>query len=173
MDTSYETIDGRPVLRFERRIGHPVAAVWTALTEPDELARWFPSTIAGELRQGERLGFSFPEHDEASDMEGQVTDFDPPRELGFYWGEDHLRFELAPAGDGTGTDLRLTVLLDSAAKAARDGAGWAVCLQSLDALLSGAGEDEVKRITDGWRVHYEEYAGRGFPATAPIPQSAS
>lgn len=168
MNSSYESIDGKPALRFERRIDHPVAAVWAALTEPAELAQWFPSTIAGELRTGGELAFSFPERDEIPDMEGQVTDFDPPRELGFQWGEDHLRFELTPAEDGERTDLRFTVMLGTADKAARDGAGWHVCLARLEALLDGAGEGELKRITEGWRGHYDEYARRGFPAEAPI-----
>ena len=90
MDTSYEMTDGRPTLRLERRLAHPVAAVWSALTEPAELARWFPSTIDGELREGARLSFSFPEHHEVPDMEGRVTDLDPPRALAFFWGGNML-----------------------------------------------------------------------------------
>lgn len=171
MNTSYESIDGRPVLRFERRIAHPVATVWSAITDHAELARWFPSTIDGEMRPGARLGFGFPEHDEVPDMQGDVTDFDPPRELGFQWGEDHLRFELNPSEDGAGTDLRFTVMLGAADKAARDGAGWHVCLARLEAVLDGAGEQDLKQISDGWREHYDEYAHRGFPANAPIPAS--
>jgi uncharacterized protein YndB with AHSA1/START domain len=172
MDTSYELIDERPALRLERRIAHPVGAVWAALTDREELAGWFPSTIAGELRAGSRLEFSFPEHDDVPDMDGEVTDFDPPRLLAFDWGEDHLRFELAPADEGARTDLRLTVLLGTEDKAARDGAGWTVCLARLEAMLDGAGEAEIKQISSGWREHYDEYARRGFPATAPIPQAA-
>jgi uncharacterized protein YndB with AHSA1/START domain len=167
MDTNYEMTDGRPTLRLERRLAHPVEAVWTAITDPQELAQWFPSTIEGDLRQGSRLSFSFAEYDEVPDMEGRVTAFDPPRELGFDWGDDHLRFELVPAGGET--DLRLTVLLDSAGKAARDGAGWHVCLARLEAVLDHAGEDALKAISDGWLAHYDEYARRGFPASAPIP----
>jgi uncharacterized protein YndB with AHSA1/START domain len=171
MNTSYESIDGQPVLCFERRIDHPVAAVWTAITDAGELAKWFPSTITGEMRAGGRLGFSFPDHDEVPDMAGEVNEYDPPSKLGFNWGEDHLRFELSPAGDGSGTDLRFTVVLGSADKAARDGAGWHVCLARLEASLGGAGEKELKQINDGWREHYDEYSRRGFPATAPIPAS--
>ena len=170
MEASYESTDGRPVLRFQRRIAHPVAAVWDALTKPAQLAEWFPSTVAGELRSGEELSFSFPEHPAIPDMAGRVTEFDPPSELAFMWGEDHLRFALAPAEDG-GTDLSFTVLLGAADKAARDGAGWTVCLARLEAALNGADTQELRTIGDGWRRHYDEYAGRGFPATAPIPGS--
>jgi uncharacterized protein YndB with AHSA1/START domain len=169
METSYDSIEGRPTLRFERRLAHPVAAVWSAITDPGELAQWFPSTVSGELRAGSGLSFSFPEHPDVADMKGSVTDFDPPSELGFYWGEDHLRFQLSPADGGGGTDLRFTVMLDAADKAARDGAGWHVCLARLEAMLDGAAEAALKQISDGWREHYDEYARRGFPATAPIP----
>ncbi len=172
METSYESIEGRPALRLERRIAHPVAAVWTAITDKQELMQWFPSTVGGELRRGERLTFEFVDHPDVPDMDGEVTDVEEPRLLAFYWGEDHLRFELEPV-DGGETDLRLTVLLGTEAKAARDGAGWTVCIARLEAALDGAGDQALERIGGGWREHYNEYSRRGFPATAPIPESAS
>lgn len=45
-DGTLETIDGRPVLRFERVPPHSVDRVWRAVSEPAELERWFrrPST---------------------------------------------------------------------------------------------------------------------------------
>jgi uncharacterized protein YndB with AHSA1/START domain len=168
MPTKYESIDGRPALRFERRIGHPVDAVWSALTEPDQLKRWFPNLVAGEMKAGGRLKFTFVEQDLPA-MEGEITAFDPPRSLAFYWGEDHLSFELEPVDGEARTGLRFTVLLDSADKAARDGAGWHVCLDGLEAGLDGADEQKIHGITAAWRRHYEEYAARGFPASAPIP----
>ncbi len=172
MRTIYESIDGRPALRFERRIAHPATAVWQAITEPRELAHWFPTTVAGEMRGGGHLTFTFEEHD-LPPMTGEITDFDPPNQLAFYWGQDHLRFEVAPAADGAHTDLTLTVLLDVAEKAARDGAGWHVCLDRMEASLGGAEGPAITGIDDGWRRHYEEYSSRGFPATAPLPEPAS
>ena len=41
MRGTYETVDNRPALRFERRLAHPIDKVWRAVTEPDELGRWF------------------------------------------------------------------------------------------------------------------------------------
>jgi hypothetical protein len=39
------TIKGdRATIAFERRIRHPVQAVWEALTEPEHLARWYMTT---------------------------------------------------------------------------------------------------------------------------------
>jgi uncharacterized protein YndB with AHSA1/START domain len=166
---AYDTIDNRPALTFERRLSHPVEVVWQAITQSDELERWFPSRVeVDELRPGAEMTFRFedmPLEGVPATMSGRVTDFDPPRLFAFYWGEDHLRLELEPVGDD-GCVLSLTVLLDSREKAARDGAGWHVCLGRLEARL--AGRDEASDGED-WRGLYEEYQRRGVPAGAPIP----
>lgn len=164
----HATYDDR-TLRFERRLDHPPAKVWRAITDPDELKHWFPSGVAGEIRAGGELSFHF-EHmplDEPSTMTGRVTEFDPPRTFGFYWGEDHLRFELE-SGDGDTCLVRFTVVLDAEDKAARDAAGWHQCLDGLDRHLTGAGA-ERPMAADAWREHYAEYTRRGLPAGAPIP----
>src|SRR5215212_2475411 len=49
---TYTTDDGRPAVRFERRLAHPVEHVWRRLTEPEELRHWFPSSVEFELRVG-------------------------------------------------------------------------------------------------------------------------
>ncbi|HUE25169.1 MAG TPA: SRPBCC domain-containing protein, partial [Solirubrobacteraceae bacterium] len=143
-----------------------------AITEPSALEVWFPTGVAGELRAGGHLTFSFEQHD-LPPMEGDVTEFEPPSRLAFWWGEDHLRFELAPVEGGTQTDLRFTVLLGAEDKAARDGAGWHVCLDRLDAALDHRAAELDHGINEGWREIYDEYERRGFPATAPIPRISS
>jgi uncharacterized protein YndB with AHSA1/START domain len=170
MYANYESTADRPMLSFERRITHPVDAVWSAISDPAELANWFPSSVSGEMRVSGHLHFTF-EYPDVPPMDGEVTEFDPPHTLAFSWGEDHLRFELSPAEGGAQTDLRFTVELGSEGKAARDGSGWHVCLDRLAARLDGAGEEVLSGIADGWRRHYEEYQRRGFPATAPIPDA--
>jgi uncharacterized protein YndB with AHSA1/START domain len=172
MGTIYESIESRPALRFERRIAHPPHAVWNAIADPDELPRWFPTMVAGDLRAGGHLTFTFEEHD-LPPMEGDITAFDPPRRLAFYWGDDHLDFELARAEGGEQTDLRFTVLLDTADKAARDGAGWHTCLDALEKVLGTADEQAIRAAHDGWRQHYDEYVRRGFPAAAPLPHASA
>jgi len=166
---AYETIENRPGLRFERRVSHPVEVVWRAITESDELEHWFPSRVeVDELGPGAEMTFRFENMplDAPSTMTGRVTAFDPPRLFEFYWGDDHLRFELEPvAHSDDACVLRLTVLLDAREKAARDGAGWHICLDRLGRRLAGA--DAGGR--EDWRERYEEYQRRGVPAGAPIP----
>jgi uncharacterized protein YndB with AHSA1/START domain len=45
-DGSVERIGDQRVLRFERRLQHPVERVWDAITEPDQMPRLFE--IAGD-----------------------------------------------------------------------------------------------------------------------------
>ena len=170
---AYDTLENRPALRFERRLSHPVEVVWRAITESDELVHWFPSRVeVDKLQAGAEMTFRFdsmPLEGAPMTITGKVTDFDPPRLFAFTWGpparEEHLRFELEPVADSADSCLlRLTVLLDEREKAARDGAGWHVCLDRLEAGLGGSaggGED--------WRGLYEDYQRRGVPAGAPIP----
>ena len=149
MHGTYETIEGRPAVRFERRLAHPVDAVWRAVTEPDQLAHWFPTEPPAE---------------------DDITEQDPPRLLAFRWGDqgDHLRLELAEAGEGC--VLTLTHTLAAPDQASRDAAGWHVCLDHLERSL--AGEDLTapgSEATGEWQEHFDEYERRGLPTGAPIP----
>jgi uncharacterized protein YndB with AHSA1/START domain len=169
---SYDTIEDTPTLSFERRLSHPVDRVWRALTEPDELAHWFPSKVQADLRVGGAMRFTFEEHvlpDGSNSMPGEVTELDPPRLLAYRWGEDHLRFELEPTEGDAACTLRLTVRLGTRDKAARDSAGWHVCLDRLERFVAGEDGPAVTGVNGTWRELYEEYQRRGAPAGAPIP----
>ena len=67
---------------------------------------------------------------------GEVLVVEPPTALEFGWGTDRLRFELAATGDGC--VLTLLDTIDEVGKAARDSAGWHVCLDKLATRLDGA-----------------------------------
>jgi uncharacterized protein YndB with AHSA1/START domain len=164
---TYETIDGRPAVRFERRYPHPVERVWGAVTDPAQLAQWFPNTVEVDLREGGRMHFEFPDG-EMEPLEGSVTELDPPRRFSFTWGDEHLHIELEPDGDGC--RMRFTHVLSTREQAARDAAGWHVCLDRLEQLLAGAaGEAPGPAPTSEWGEHYEAYQRRGLPAGAPVP----
>lgn len=72
-----------------------------------------------------------------------------------------LRWELR--ADGAGCVLRLTHIFDDRFKAARDGAGWHLCLQALSDSLDGAPQPErgsEPRIPYGWEELNREYQER-------------
>ena len=166
-DGTYQEIDGKPALVFERRIAHPVDDVWRAVTEPAELAHWFPAEVTVELREGGPMSFTFPDG-QAPESSGRVTQLDPPRVFEFEWGDATLRFDLEPA-DG-GCRLRFTHYIDDRDAAARDAAGWHVCLDRLENRLDGeASEAPTGEPTAEWRALYDKYVDAGLPSGAPVP----
>ena len=136
MNGTLEHTPGGPRLRFTRRLAHPPERVWRAITEPGELAAWFPDAIAVE----------------------------PATLLEFRWGTDVIRLELEPDGDGT----RLTFLdtIDELGKAARDGAGWHVCLDRLELHLGGA--SAPWSTSERWRQVHPSYVDALGPEAATI-----
>jgi uncharacterized protein YndB with AHSA1/START domain len=149
-----EAEGGEVGVRFERRLAHPPERVWRAVTEPEELAAWFPDTIEGEFASGGTV--RFPKFAEMGlPATGTVTEFDPPRLLAFTWGTSALRFELEPDGEGCRLIFTDTLPREESAKNA---AGWEVCLDSLEATL--AGEEPGETGGDHWSELHERYADR-------------
>jgi uncharacterized protein YndB with AHSA1/START domain len=147
-----ERHQGRAVLRFTRQFRHPVPMVWRALTEPEHLAAWFPTTIEGEQAAGSRLRFGFRE-DEGAAFDGEMVSFDPPSLMELQWGDETLRFALE--AQGAGCLLVFTATFDEIGKAARDGAGWHSCLDLLGYDVAGApapwsAADRWKEVRDAY-----------------------
>jgi uncharacterized protein YndB with AHSA1/START domain len=172
------TIDGKPVLRFERRLRHPPAKVWRAVSDPAELAHWFPAAVEAELRPGAPMRFTFP--DEAvvdGEWDGEVLEVDPPKVYMFRWSQDVLRFELVPDGEGCLLVFTQTIGGGPVGRlgAARNAAGWDNCLAVLADRLDGTttardwaalpsitryveefglGEGEVRPVDGGYELHF-------------------
>ncbi len=156
---------GRWRLRFVRSLPHPPEKVWRALTEPEHLAAWFPADMEGERVTGASLRFVFREG-EGPTEDGEMIAYEPPRLLEFRWGNERLRFELEP--DGQGCRLTFVDTFDELGKAARDAAGWHVCLEVLAYHL--AGERPPWGQMDRWSdVHagYVELLGPDASAIGP------
>ncbi|MGH3422995.1 MAG: SRPBCC family protein [Streptosporangiaceae bacterium] len=157
--------NGNYVLRFERQLRHPANQVWDALTEPDALTHWFPHVVDGDMSLGGKLRFSFPaggDYESLPGFEGEVLEYDPPRLLEYSWGPDTLRWELVP--DGEGCLLIFTDTISEQGKAARDGAGWHVCLDALAASLDGMAPPPKER----WQQVHAEYVASFGPAASTM-----
>ena len=159
-----ERIGGMSVLRYRKRLPHSVEKVWRALVEDDDLAAWFPTTIEGERAPGAPLRFSFREG-ESEPFAGVMRVFDPPSVMELQWGDDSLRFELH-AVEPRATVLDLVVTFPELAKAARDGAGWHVCLEQLDHVVGGT--SLPWEPTDRWRAVHPHYVQRLGPEASAI-----
>lgn len=157
------TTDDRARLEYRRHLDHAPERVWQALSDPGELAAWFPTTIDGAREAGAALTFRF-EHIELDPMHGEMLRFEPPSMLEFTWGGDLLRFELEPDGDGT--VMTFSVTFEELGKATRDGAGWHQSLDALERLL--AGERSREYDAGHWRTLRDNYAERFGPEASVL-----
>jgi uncharacterized protein YndB with AHSA1/START domain len=155
-----EDEQGRAVLRFERELPHPPERVWEAITATEQLRSWHPTPFEFEPRNGGavryRADLGGPEM-----PPGTVLEYEPPRAFAYSWGEDGLRFELLPRPDGC--LLILTHTFEDRLKAARDAAGWHMCLDALAGSLAGrpgTAPADGPRIPEGWAALNAEYERR-------------
>jgi uncharacterized protein YndB with AHSA1/START domain len=96
-------------IRKEVTIGVPRQRVWAALTEPDQLKRWFPTKDAAvDLRPGGEMRLEWDD----MGATGIFDEIDAPNRLAYRWhpaGEDHpatrVEFTLIEADAGAGTLL--------------------------------------------------------------------
>jgi uncharacterized protein YndB with AHSA1/START domain len=164
MNGTLEQTAAGPRLRFTRRLAHPPEKVWRAITEREHLRAWFPDTIVvEEWEVGAPLRFE-PSPGVAEPFDGEVLAFEPPTMLELRWGPDVLRLEVEPDGDGT--KLTLLDTIEELGKAARDGAGWHVCLDQLEAHLDG--DTPAWEPSDRWREVHPEYVEEFGPEAATI-----
>jgi uncharacterized protein YndB with AHSA1/START domain len=153
------TAGERPALRLERRLKHAPEKVWRAITDPAELAHWFPAEVDVELRDGGAIRFTFPGDD--TTMTGRVVTADPPREFTFIWNDDTLRWLITPDGDGSLLEFTHTFGRGDPAiaklAAARTAAGWDVCLDALDARLAGHPFEQPREWHDRMASYVEQF----------------
>ncbi len=158
------------MLRFERLLAHPRDRVWRALTDREELAAWHPTPF---VLAGATVEF-LPSPGAPEMGTGRVLALEEPSLIAYTWGEDQLRWTLAERGEGC--LLTLEHSFEDRLKAARDGAGWHICLTALEALLEGAAVPEkgsARRLPEGWSALNEDYQRRFGIApedAAPVPE---
>jgi uncharacterized protein YndB with AHSA1/START domain len=167
---TYLELDGRPAVRFERQYPHPIERVWSSISTTEGLGHWFPATVTIDLRVGGEVLFGGDPH--TDDHAGTVLACDPPHRLAFTWGGDEVHLELEELGR-TGCRVVLVNVLERRDAAARNAAGWSVCLAELDRYQAGgvaAGPHSASALP--WQPFYESYVAAGLPSGAPIPDPA-
>jgi uncharacterized protein YndB with AHSA1/START domain len=164
------------VLRFERLLAHPRERVWSALTDPAQLASWHPTPFEID---GEAVRF-LPSPGAPGFATGRLLALEKPALIAYTWGppppppQDELRWTLA-AREG-GCLLTLEHSFADRFKAARDGAGWHICLLALGALLDGGAgpaKGSARELPAGWSELNEDYQRRFGIApeeATPVPE---
>jgi uncharacterized protein YndB with AHSA1/START domain len=153
-------------LILTRELRHKPEKVWRALTEPAHLREWAPFEVDRSLgTAGNTVKFSWVGSLTAQTSEIKITRAEAPKVLEYNWGDANTRWELEPFGDGT----RLTMWHNlNRHFIAMGAAGWHICFEVLDRLLSGtpigriAGAEAMK--FEGWQRLHKEYAQQfGIP----------
>jgi uncharacterized protein YndB with AHSA1/START domain len=101
------------VARREILIDAPVEVVWSVVTEPEHIGRWFSDAVELDLRPGGEMILGWNEH---GTVHGRIERVERPRLFSFRWavhpelaGEGNwtlVEFSLLAEGDST----RLTVV---------------------------------------------------------------
>ncbi|WP_328999816.1 SRPBCC family protein [Kribbella sp. NBC_00709] len=136
MTETLSSENGRTVLRMRRELRHPAEKVWRAITEPGQLAGWFPAAVELDLRLDGAVRFTF-EHDPGAPVDeqssGVIRAYEPPHLIEYTWGVEVLRWELQPTEDGC--TLHLTATYDDRAGSASFAGGWSLCFDALRRVL--------------------------------------
>jgi uncharacterized protein YndB with AHSA1/START domain len=158
IDGTLDTTGRQPAVRLQRQLPDPPPVVWQAITDREQLRSWFPCDVilaGGRWEVGTTITFLFPPEVIDMTLTGEVLAVDEPGYLAFSWGDDILRFELTAHDGGT-----LLVLIDELppSSAARNAAGWEVCLDHL-ARLDPA--------PDAWQPRFVAYRAAFEPELGP------
>ena len=156
-----------------RQLRHSPEKVWQALTDPAHLHEWAPFEADGSLgTAGRTVKLTTVGAPAAPVSETTVTRADAPNLLEYNWGGFDMRWALEALGGGT----RLTLWTNIDRRFISMGAaGWHICLDVLDHLLSGtpigriAGPDAMKFA--GWQRLNGEYAKQFSEETPGSPNT--
>jgi len=150
----------RWTLILVRDLRHSPEKVWQALTDPAHLREWAPFDADGSLATvGNTVKLTTVKAPTPQVSDTTVTRADAPKLLEYNWGGNDMRWELEALAGGT----RLTLWHNIDRRfIAMGAAGWHICFDVLDRLLSGT---PVGRIVagdalkfDGWQRLHAEYA---------------
>jgi uncharacterized protein YndB with AHSA1/START domain len=147
---------GKGVVRIEDRYDTAIEDLWSALTDPDRLGRWY-GKVEGDLRPGGR----FRVYLEANDIEstGRVEACEPPQRLvvttretdeSYRKGQGVPPFdavnEVTLTADGDQTILVIEVRGMPLNKIASYGGGWQIHAENLAAYVAGreGGDSEAR-----------------------------
>jgi len=141
-------VDGKAVVRMEDHFDTDADDLWSALTDPQRLARWI-AHVDGDLRPGGAFQARFTS---GWDGPGRVDVCQPPRRLlvTLNPGQDDetvVEAEIIPDGERTRLVLEERGLPLNGA--AGHGAGWQAHVEDLGAHLAG-------RPAADWRARWAE-----------------
>jgi uncharacterized protein YndB with AHSA1/START domain len=128
-------------------IDAPPELVFRALTDAEELVRWFPSTAESDPRTGGEFVLRFEFEDEAQNhtYSGRYEEVTANERVRYPWngqfGATTVEFSLRPSDSGTEVSLRHSGWTDEATESrAMHDQGWSVFVDNLKTYIE-SGED--------------------------------
>jgi uncharacterized protein YndB with AHSA1/START domain len=140
-------------VRRSIRIAAPVEKVWSAVTDPAHISKWFGTAVLDGAGVGARGSLTFPDY---GSVPLRIEAIDAPRMVAYRWGNDDALGELAAEVDPEhstvftftlvevegGTELTVVetgfeTTSDPAANLESHREGWDSELDKLVALLEG------------------------------------
>ncbi|GAB3251511.1 SRPBCC family protein [Arthrobacter pigmenti] len=149
---SRENADGDEIVRvtMSRQYSTDAADLWSALTEPDRIARWF-MPISGDLREGGSFQLE-------GNADGEILTCDSPSLLRTTFGgpDSIVTLTLAPGDDGT-TELQLDhtvplAMAQNVAGALYVGPGWDGAFLGLALYVAGEAEGDPVEAANSQEV---------------------
>ena len=150
-----------------RELRHSPEKVWESLTDPAHLREWAPFDADGNLGTvGARVKLTTVAAPSPHITETVVTRAEAPEVLEYNWGNHEMRWQLEASDEGT----RLTLWTNIGRRfIAMGAAGWHICFDVLDHLLSGTPLGRVvgpEAMKFGWQRLNAEYS-KQFDMEAP------
>ena len=156
---SLRSADGAGVVRVEDRYGTDIGDLWSALTDPGRLARWF-GQVEGDLRPGGQ--FRLYLESDGWDGTGRVEVCEPPGRLLVTTKEVTEPYEKVMearlTADGDQTILVIEVRGMPLDKIAFYGAGWQIHAENLAAYLAGRDRGDTEARWDELVPPYQDLA---------------
>ena len=164
---SLRSAAGVGVVRIEERYDTDLDDLWSAITDPDRLARWF-GEVDGELSQGGAFRLHIAD---AGERIGQVEVCEPLQRVvvtsretdeSYRRGQGVPPFdavwEITLTADGDGTILVIEVKGMPLDKIAFYGAGWQIHAEHLAAYILGGQSADIEARWDELVPLYQELA---------------
>jgi len=136
-------------LRFDRRLDHSPARVWSAITDPQEASKWMhPFPVKIDLRVGGHWEAWF----EGADVPwcpGVIVRLEPERLLAYVWDYSIVEWRLEPDGAGCRYTYRIHGTPEPPPGAdwtqESAAAGWHEGVDRFAAYLDGVGVDAAQQ----------------------------
>jgi uncharacterized protein YndB with AHSA1/START domain len=126
-----------------RELRHSPEKVWKALTDPASLREWAPFDADRSLAAVGPVRLSTVGTPTPQTSDTQVTRAEAPKLLEYRWGDNDMRWQLEPLGDGTRLTLWHNIDRGFIAMGA---AGWHICLDVLERFIA---DEPIGRIVGG------------------------